>query len=138
MDSNYTPPSAEPPFDPDKYTPPSAEPPVDPDKYTPPSTEPEIIDVTARETPKTSGFDSVPENLGGAPAKPQAEKVTPPSGGGMSSNTRTVLIIVAVVLVVLCCCCLIVAVLGSWLWNNGDYILDRLSFWAPALSAWLA
>lgn len=151
MDSNYTPPSAEPPFDPDKYTPPSAEPPFDPGKFTPPSAEPEIIDVTAKETPAGSGFDSVPENLAGEPAKPQAEKATPvstglpPSGstpppekGGMSSSTRTVLIIVAVVLVVLCCCCLAALGVFSWLWNNGDYILDRLGSCAPTLSAWLA
>ncbi len=133
MDSNYNPPSAEPPFDPDKYTPPSAE---------PPASEPQIIDVSAKETPPTSGFDTVPENLAGQPAQPQGQggasvppvpPPPPPAKNGMSSTTRTVLIIVAVVLVILCCCCLLMLSFGTWLYNNGDRILDTLSTSLPTL-----
>lgn len=131
MDSNYTPPSAEPPFDPDKYTPPSAEPPAS----EPPASEPQIIDVTAKEKPATPGFDSVPENLAGQPARPQGSATPPPAKSGMSNTTRTVLIIVAVVLVVLCCCCLLFLVFGAWFYNNGDRILDTLS---SSLPLWFA
>lgn len=133
MDSNYTPPSAEPPFDPDKYTPPSAEPP----SSEPPASEPQIIDVTAKENPATPGFDSVPENLAGQPARPQGTATPPPPPAkiGMSNTTRNVLIIVAVVLVILCCCCLLFLGFGSWLYNNGDRILDRLS---SSLPIWFA
>lgn len=133
MDSNYNPPSAEPPFDPDKYTPPSAE---------PPASEPQIIDVTPKEAPKTSGFDTVPENLAGQPAQPQSQASAPvppvpppPAKSGMSSTTRTILIIVAVVLVILCCCCVLFVVFGAWFYNNGDRFLDTLSTSLPALLA---
>jgi hypothetical protein len=33
-------------------------------------------------------------------------------------------IIIAVVVVVLCCCCVIAGTAGSWLWNNGDDLLQ--------------
>ena len=95
MDSNYTPPSAEPPFDPDKYTPPSAEPPKKMDEVMPPSSEPVIIDVNAKEAPTTPGFDAVPEGLAGEP--PRAQTPPPPA---KSNTARTIWIIVIVVLVV--------------------------------------
>lgn len=147
MDSNYNPPTAEPPFDPDKYTPPSAEP-LKMDEVMPPSSEPVIIDVSAKETPKTSGFDAVPEGLASEP--PKAQTPPPPSGtvqrptGGASlppakSNTsRTIWIIVIVVLVILCLCCLLSVGFAVWLYRvGGDAILDRLSSLLPALAPWL-
>lgn len=147
MDNNYTPPSAEPPFDPDKYTPPSAEPPKI-DEVMPPSSEPVIIDVSAKETPKTSGFDAVPEGLASEPPKvqtpPPAFAAIPPASGGAlppagkSNTSRTIWIIVIVVLVVLCLCCLLTVGLGVWLYRvGGDAILDRLSSLLPALAPWL-
>jgi uncharacterized membrane protein len=33
-------------------------------------------------------------------------------------------IIVAVVAVILCCCCVVVIAGGTWLYNNGDALLD--------------
>lgn len=132
MDSNYTPPSAEPPFDPDKYTPPSAEPPK-PEEVMPPSSEPVVIDVNAKEPPRTSGFDSVPEGIGGEPPKPPTGGATPPPAGKSNTN-RTIWIIVIVVLVLLCICCLLAAGIGVWLYNNGDAILNQFS----ALMPWLA
>ncbi len=147
MDSNYNPPSAEPPFDPDKYTPPSAEPPKM-DEVMPPSSEPVVIDVSAKETPGTPGFDTVPEGLAVEPPKaqtpPPAFDAIPRAAGGASlppakSNTsRTIWIIVIVVLVVLCLCCLLTVGLGVWLYRvGGDAILDRLSSLLPALAPWL-
>ncbi len=149
MDSNYIPPSAEPPFNPDDYTPPSAEPPVDANPVTPPASEPEIIDVTAKETPPaaaTSGFDAVPEGLASQAAKPQYGGAVPPppaapippAKSGGSNTSRTVWIILAVVLVVLCCCCLLALGIGTWLWNNGDSILNRFSSSLPGIAAWFA
>ena len=133
MDSNYAPPSAEPPFDPNKYTPPSAEPPKMRDEVMPPSSEPVIIDVSAKETPKTPGFDAVPEGLAGQP--PRAQTPPPPA---KSNTARTIWIIVIVVLVVLCLCCMLTVGIAVWLYQvGGDAILDSLSALLPALAPWL-
>lgn len=143
MDSNYTPPSAEPPFDPDKYTPPSAEPPK-PEEVMPPTSEPVIIDVSAKEPPKTAGFDSVPEGLGSEPPKAPAGTPPPVIGGATppppkkSGTSSTIWIIVIVVLAVVCICCLLMVGIGVWLYRNGDNILNSISSMLPAVSAWLA
>ena len=61
---------------------------------------------------------------------------TPIYTGEPPKKKNTTLIIVLVVLfVLLCCCCL--AVTGTWLWNNGDAIMEELELYS-ALPAYLS
>jgi hypothetical protein len=54
-------------------------------------------------------------------------------GAPEPKKSRTGLII-GIVIVVLCCCCLIVGSMGAkWLWDNGDQLLQQLSFLANTL-----
>ena len=49
--------------------------------------------------------------------------ITPEEG---KSKSRVWIIVVVIVVVLLCCCCF--SALGvSWLWNNGDQLLEDLS-----------
>ncbi len=51
-------------------------------------------------------------------------------------KSRTVWIIVIVVLVLLCCCCLLAtAGLGTWLWDNGDKLMEDLGVFVPVFSS---
>ena len=44
-------------------------------------------------------------------------------------NNKKTLIIGAVVFGLLCCCCALIA--GVWLWNNGDQLIQQLSYVPP-------
>jgi len=44
--------------------------------------------------------------------------------GQPPKKNNTVWIIVIVVVLLLCCCCLILV--GTWLWNNGDSLINDL------------
>ena len=42
---------------------------------------------------------------------------------------------IVIVLVVLCCCCAVFGGAGTWLWYNGDALLEEFGVWLPHLLA---
>lgn len=52
-------------------------------------------------------------------------------------KNNTVIIIVAVVAVILLCCCCIGGAAMWWLWNNGDALVEQLSYTLPTLISML-
>ena len=51
---------------------------------------------------------------------------------GQDNKQRNIIIAVVVVVLLLCCCC-ISGVVGYYLWENGDQILESLNGSLPAL-----
>jgi hypothetical protein len=43
-----------------------------------------------------------------------------------AKRNTTLIVIIVVVALVLCCCLALLAFAGTWLWNNGDRILQDL------------
>jgi len=52
----------------------------------------------------------------------------PPLEEAPAKKSNTTLIIVIVVLVVLCCCCVVFGSSLSWLWFNGDQLIEDFMF----------
>lgn len=57
----------------------------------------------------------------------------PPFEEEAKKSNNTLLIIIIVVLLLLCCCCLIFGGGVTWLWYNGDALLEDLSLHLPYL-----
>jgi len=57
---------------------------------------------------------------------PESPDLPPPMPPGTKKSSKT-WIIVLVVILVLCCLCTCAAG-GTWLWNNGDAILEEIEF----------
>ena len=52
--------------------------------------------------------------------------------GGQDNKQRNMIIVIVVVVVLLCCCC-ISAVVGYYLWQNGDKLMEGLNSFVPTL-----
>ena len=56
----------------------------------------------------------------------------------VKKKDNKILIIVVVVAVILLCCCLVAVLLGVWLWNNGDALLEDLGVVSQISPAFLS